>query len=87
VLHPTDDRGVDRGIAADLAHGFKALGDPVRLRLLSLIASRAGGAAEVRGTSRSLRRGGAAPVPDGEARSGIGLLLSTLPQHLSRRSS
>jgi ArsR family transcriptional regulator, arsenate/arsenite/antimonite-responsive transcriptional repressor len=29
--------------AADLAKGFKALGDPVRLRLLSLIAARAGG--------------------------------------------
>jgi len=29
--------------AASLARGFKALGDPVRLRLLSLIASRAGG--------------------------------------------
>lgn len=29
--------------AADLAHIFKALGDPVRLRLLSLIASRDGG--------------------------------------------
>ncbi|MFH0521732.1 ArsR/SmtB family transcription factor [Streptomyces sp. M41] len=29
--------------AADLAKTFKALGDPVRLRLLSLIASRAGG--------------------------------------------
>jgi ArsR family transcriptional regulator len=29
--------------AVDLARGFKALGDPVRLRLLSLIASRAGG--------------------------------------------
>jgi ArsR family transcriptional regulator len=28
--------------AADLAQGFKALGDPVRLRLLSLIAARAG---------------------------------------------
>src|SRR5690349_6178303 len=28
--------------AADLARGFKALGDPVRLRLLSLIAARAG---------------------------------------------
>jgi ArsR family transcriptional regulator len=28
--------------AADLARAFKALGDPVRLRLLSLIASRAG---------------------------------------------
>jgi ArsR family transcriptional regulator len=29
--------------AVELAHGFKALGDPVRLRLLSLIAARAGG--------------------------------------------
>jgi ArsR family transcriptional regulator len=29
--------------AGDLARGFKALGDPVRLRLLSLIAARAGG--------------------------------------------
>ena len=29
--------------AADLARGFKALGDPVRLRLLSLIAARNGG--------------------------------------------
>jgi ArsR family transcriptional regulator len=29
--------------AVQLAHGFKALGDPVRLRLLSLIASHAGG--------------------------------------------
>jgi ArsR family transcriptional regulator len=29
--------------AAELARGFKALGDPVRLRLLSLIAARAGG--------------------------------------------
>src|SRR5215475_7251864 len=29
--------------ATDLARGFKALGDPVRLRLLSLIAARAGG--------------------------------------------
>ncbi len=28
--------------AVDLAKGFKALGDPVRLRLLSLIAARAG---------------------------------------------
>ncbi|HEV3356404.1 MAG TPA: metalloregulator ArsR/SmtB family transcription factor [Pseudonocardiaceae bacterium] len=31
--------------SADLAHVFKALGDPVRLRLLSLIASHAGGEA------------------------------------------
>jgi ArsR family transcriptional regulator len=29
--------------SVDLARGFKALGDPVRLRLLSLIAARAGG--------------------------------------------
>jgi ArsR family transcriptional regulator len=29
--------------AIDLAKGFKALGDPVRLRLLSLIAARGGG--------------------------------------------
>jgi ArsR family transcriptional regulator, arsenate/arsenite/antimonite-responsive transcriptional repressor len=29
--------------ASDLARGFKALGDPVRLRLLSLIAVRGGG--------------------------------------------
>src|SRR5262249_12873112 len=29
--------------AMELAKGFKALGDPVRLRLLSLIAARAGG--------------------------------------------
>jgi ArsR family transcriptional regulator len=29
--------------ATDLARGFKSLGDPVRLRLLSLIAARAGG--------------------------------------------
>lgn len=29
--------------AVDLARGFKALGDPVRLRLLSMIAARAGG--------------------------------------------
>ncbi|HEU0241976.1 MAG TPA: metalloregulator ArsR/SmtB family transcription factor [Micromonosporaceae bacterium] len=30
-------------VATDLARGFKALGDPVRLRLLSLIAARGGG--------------------------------------------
>ncbi|WP_234320045.1 ArsR/SmtB family transcription factor [Streptomyces sp. SBT349] len=34
---------LDEGRAADLAKVFKALGDPVRLRLLSMIASRAGG--------------------------------------------
>jgi len=36
--------------AASLARGFKALGDPVRLRLLSLIAARAGGEVCVRAT-------------------------------------
>ncbi|MEK2476646.1 metalloregulator ArsR/SmtB family transcription factor [Streptomyces noursei] len=34
---------LDEGQATELAKVFKALGDPVRLRLLSLIASRAGG--------------------------------------------
>ncbi|AIA01130.1 ArsR/SmtB family transcription factor [Streptomyces noursei] len=34
---------LDEGRAAELAKVFKALGDPVRLRLLSMIASRAGG--------------------------------------------
>ncbi|MFE3740203.1 ArsR/SmtB family transcription factor [Streptomyces sp. NPDC059134] len=34
---------LDEEQAADLAKVFKALGDPVRLRLLSMIASRAGG--------------------------------------------
>ncbi|MFJ4469450.1 ArsR/SmtB family transcription factor [Streptomyces sp. NPDC089424] len=34
---------LDEDRATDLAKVFKALGDPVRLRLLSLIASRAGG--------------------------------------------
>ncbi|TXS04938.1 transcriptional regulator [Streptomyces sp. col6] len=34
---------LDEGQAEDLAKVFKALGDPVRLRLLSIIASRAGG--------------------------------------------
>lgn len=34
---------LDEEQAADLAKVFKALGDPVRLRLLSLIASREGG--------------------------------------------
>ncbi|MFD7873492.1 ArsR/SmtB family transcription factor [Streptomyces sp. NPDC059766] len=34
---------LDDGQAAELARLFKALGDPVRLRLLSMIASRAGG--------------------------------------------
>ncbi|MEU9993244.1 metalloregulator ArsR/SmtB family transcription factor [Streptomyces sp. NPDC048045] len=34
---------LDEDQAAELAKMFKALGDPVRLRLLSMIASRAGG--------------------------------------------
>ncbi|KUN33069.1 ArsR family transcriptional regulator [Streptomyces longwoodensis] len=34
---------LDEEQAADLAKVFKALGDPVRLRLLSMIASRSGG--------------------------------------------
>ncbi|MEW1723228.1 metalloregulator ArsR/SmtB family transcription factor [Streptomyces sp. NPDC093109] len=37
------DTPLDEDRAADLAKVFKALGDPVRLRLLSMIASRAGG--------------------------------------------
>jgi ArsR family transcriptional regulator len=40
---PMVDEPLTQGHAADLAKGFKALGDPVRLRLLSLIAARAGG--------------------------------------------
>src|ERR1044072_7199386 len=34
---------LDEDQAVELAKGFKALGDPIRLRLLSMIASRAGG--------------------------------------------
>ena len=34
---------IAEALAVDLARGFKALGDPVRLRLLSLIAARGGG--------------------------------------------
>ncbi len=36
---------LDEGQAGDLASAFKALGDPVRLRLLSMIASAPGGEA------------------------------------------
>ena len=39
---PIVDQALTESAAADLAKGFKALGDPVRLRLLSLIAARAG---------------------------------------------
>ena len=37
------DEALTESNARELAIGFKALGDPVRLRLLSLIAARAGG--------------------------------------------
>jgi ArsR family transcriptional regulator len=40
---PLTDGALTDEVAASLARGFKALGDPVRLRLLSLIAARAGG--------------------------------------------
>ena len=40
---PMVDTALTESAAIDLAKGFKALGDPVRLRLLSLIAARAGG--------------------------------------------
>jgi ArsR family transcriptional regulator len=37
------DEALGEAAAVDLARGFKALGDPVRLRLLSMIAARGGG--------------------------------------------
>jgi ArsR family transcriptional regulator len=42
---PLADAPIGESAAAELARGFKALGDPVRLRLLSLIASFPGGEA------------------------------------------
>jgi ArsR family transcriptional regulator, arsenate/arsenite/antimonite-responsive transcriptional repressor len=39
---PMVDEVLTEDAAADLAKGFKALGDPVRLRLLSMIAARGG---------------------------------------------
>jgi ArsR family transcriptional regulator, arsenate/arsenite/antimonite-responsive transcriptional repressor len=39
---PLVNKALSADAAVDLARGFKALGDPVRLRLLSLIAARAG---------------------------------------------
>ncbi|EOM76902.1 ArsR family transcriptional regulator [Rhodococcus rhodnii] len=42
---PVGDRAGDPAQTAALARRFKALGDPVRVRLLSLIASHAGGEA------------------------------------------
>lgn len=73
VLGQSDENGaccpglvtapLDEGQAAELAKLFKALGDPVRLRLLSLIASRAGG--EVCVCDRATRRN---PVTAGQRR-------------------
>jgi ArsR family transcriptional regulator len=40
---PIVDEALSEAAAVDLARGFKALGDPVRLRLLSMIAARGGG--------------------------------------------
>jgi ArsR family transcriptional regulator, arsenate/arsenite/antimonite-responsive transcriptional repressor len=40
---PIVDEALTEEAAAEQARGFKALGDPVRLRLLSLIAARSGG--------------------------------------------
>jgi ArsR family transcriptional regulator len=40
---PMTSEALSHQQAAELAAGFKALGDPVRLRLLSLIAARNGG--------------------------------------------
>jgi ArsR family transcriptional regulator len=40
---PMVDEALSEAAATDLARGFKALGDPVRLRLLSMIAARGGG--------------------------------------------
>jgi ArsR family transcriptional regulator len=40
---PMVETALTESTALDLAKAFKALGDPVRLRLLSLIASRGGG--------------------------------------------
>ena len=36
------DEALSEDVAVDLARGFKALGDPVRLRLLSMITARGG---------------------------------------------
>jgi ArsR family transcriptional regulator len=40
---PMIDEALTESAASELARGFKALGDPVRLRLLSIIAARGGG--------------------------------------------
>ncbi|TYB60161.1 helix-turn-helix transcriptional regulator [Nonomuraea sp. PA05] len=40
---PLTREPLDAGQAAGVARVFKALGDPVRLRILSIVASRAGG--------------------------------------------
>lgn len=40
---PISERGLSADLASALAPAFKALGDPVRLRLMSMIASAPGG--------------------------------------------
>ena len=40
---PMSQAPLEAGDAADLAGAFKALGDPIRLQLMSMIASAAGG--------------------------------------------
>ena len=65
---PMVDEALSEDAATDLATGFKALGDPVRLRLLSLIAARLldrAGPAWPRCRSCSTRRRGAShPVAE-----------------------
>ena len=45
LLHAHDGAALDEATCVSLAQMFKAIGDPVRLRLLSLITSHAGGEA------------------------------------------
>ncbi|MDZ4233781.1 MAG: metalloregulator ArsR/SmtB family transcription factor [Dietzia sp.] len=45
LLHASDRAAPDEATCISLAQMFKAIGDPVRLRLLSLIASHSGGEA------------------------------------------
>lgn len=45
LLHAPDRAALDEATCVSLAQMFKAIGDPVRLRLLSLIASHSGGEA------------------------------------------
>jgi len=80
----------------DLARGFKALGDPVRLRLLSLIAARSGGevcVCELTGAfdltgptiSHHLKVLREAGLIDGERR-GTWVYYRVIPETLSRLS-